>query len=495
MISTIGHRFFERGQAATLVKWLTAIDAADPDAPAVVGVNLLAAQVAADQSDPAAETHRRLSRRPDLTPGERAAADALYTTHVVRGLAPEMVLTTADRVLDAMPSLEAADVVDFIGLGGLDSARLMAEYDAAVARFLLGDLAGAASGFEHVLTLPGLDYLPWKIYTQGSLALVRAWNGHCTEALQLADSAIRAARGIGIATHSSMIHAHMASALVHLDRTALELAGTSLAESDQENRRRTSTVVNFDLQRTLLARLTAVRQGPAEALALLRTPAASALEPPVLVHANRALEARLLVGLRDLVEARVVLERSPAVAELAAAHVDLALATGDLAVARRHLDHWDPQEHDLRARVGKHLRLAVVLDAEGNHAAALRALREAVAAADGERLRWPFLEVPSALRLLRRATVHRSFGSDSLEELALRLEPRGHAQKELVTPLTESELIVLEYLPQRMRNQDIADDLYVTVNTVKSHLRGIYRKLGATSRDEAVRRASELGML
>ena len=78
-ISEHGHRLFERGESATLVRWLTAIEGHEPDSPPVVLVNLLAAQVAADQSDPATETHRRLLRRPDLTRGERAAADALYT--------------------------------------------------------------------------------------------------------------------------------------------------------------------------------------------------------------------------------------------------------------------------------------------------------------------------------------------------------------------------------------------------------------------------------
>ena len=53
-------------------------------------------------------------------------------------------------------------------------------------------------------------------------------------------------------------------------------------------------------------------------------------------------------------------------------------------------------------------------------------------------------------------------------------------------PLTERELEVLAYLPGRMRNQDIAAEMFLTVNTVKTHLAGIYRKLGVTQRNEAV---------
>ena len=54
---------------------------------------------------------------------------------------------------------------------------------------------------------------------------------------------------------------------------------------------------------------------------------------------------------------------------------------------------------------------------------------------------------------------------------------------------------VLEYLPRRLKNQDIAEDMYVTVNTLKTHLRAIYQKLGVDSRDEAIVRATEDGLL
>ena len=495
-ISKHGHRLFERGESATLVRWLTAIDGLEPDAPAVVLVNLLAAQVAADRSDPAAETYRRLLRRPDLTRGERASADALYTSLAWRGLPPDVVLSTTDRVLEVLPTLEPGDVVDFLGVGGLDSIQVMAEYGAAVARFLQGDLPQAASAFEHVLTLPGISYPVWRIYTLGSLALVRAWTGHCTEALQLAQSAMKAARAMGVARHPSTLHAHMASALVHLDQTQLEKAADSMAESDLQNRRRTSTVVNFDLQRILAARLTAVTIGPVQALADLREPAASAIEPPVLAQANRALHARLLIGTGHLVEARAVLDSADGTPEsLAGARVDLSLATGDVAGAQRTLHEWRPPRDDLRGAIDRRLRTAAVRDALGDHQGALAAVREAVATATADGLRWPFLEVPAALRLLRRETVRSSFADDGLVSLAGQLNPRAGTQHGLVEPITRRELTVLDYLPRRMTTREIAADLFISVNTVKSHLGSIYRKLGVADRTEAVRKAYDVGLL
>ena len=71
----------------------------------------------------------------------------------------------------------------------------------------------------------------------------------------------------------------------------------------------------------------------------------------------------------------------------------------------------------------------------------------------------------------------------------------GRPAPGLVEPLTERERIALRYLPTSLSNAEIATELYVSVNTVKTHQRAVYRKLGATGRREAVRRARELGLL
>ena len=65
----------------------------------------------------------------------------------------------------------------------------------------------------------------------------------------------------------------------------------------------------------------------------------------------------------------------------------------------------------------------------------------------------------------------------------------------MVEPITDRELTVLDYLPRRVTAQEIADDLFISVNTVKTHLGSIYRKLAAGDRDEAVRKAYDFGLL
>ena len=61
--------------------------------------------------------------------------------------------------------------------------------------------------------------------------------------------------------------------------------------------------------------------------------------------------------------------------------------------------------------------------------------------------------------------------------------------------LTESEIRVLRYLPTHMGAPEIAAELFLSANTVKTHLRHLYRKLGAHSRHEAVQRARASGLL
>jgi LuxR family maltose regulon positive regulatory protein len=62
-------------------------------------------------------------------------------------------------------------------------------------------------------------------------------------------------------------------------------------------------------------------------------------------------------------------------------------------------------------------------------------------------------------------------------------------------PLSESELRVLRYLPTNLTAPEIAGELYVSRNTVKTHLRSLYAKLGTHRRTEAVERARNLGLL
>jgi LuxR family maltose regulon positive regulatory protein len=65
----------------------------------------------------------------------------------------------------------------------------------------------------------------------------------------------------------------------------------------------------------------------------------------------------------------------------------------------------------------------------------------------------------------------------------------------LVEPLTEREREVLRHVSEMLNTAEVASEMYISVNTVKTHLKSIYRKLAATHRREAVRRARQLGLI
>ena len=81
--------------------------------------------------------------------------------------------------------------------------------------------------------------------------------------------------------------------------------------------------------------------------------------------------------------------------------------------------------------------------------------------------------------------------SAALEVRAMQPERSGRIH---TAPLTDAELRVLKLLPTTSYAQ-IAATLYISLNTVKSHLRSIYQKLGGSSRSEAIERAVELRLL
>ncbi|MBV8991471.1 MAG: response regulator transcription factor, partial [Solirubrobacterales bacterium] len=73
--------------------------------------------------------------------------------------------------------------------------------------------------------------------------------------------------------------------------------------------------------------------------------------------------------------------------------------------------------------------------------------------------------------------------------------PRAARAAPALEPLSDAELRVLRYLPTNLPASAIAAETYVSVHTVKTHMRHIYAKVDAHSRAEAVARARELGLL
>jgi LuxR family maltose regulon positive regulatory protein len=142
---------------------------------------------------------------------------------------------------------------------------------------------------------------------------------------------------------------------------------------------------------------------------------------------------------------------------------------------------------------------AAARDALRDPGASTRALERAFDLAEPMGLLLPFVLFPMAElleRVSRSRTTHASLVSAVLNLLSGRIPAAATMRAEPPhEPLSESELRVLRYLPTNLRAPEIAAELFVSVNTIRTHMRHLYAKLDVHRRADAVDRARELGLL
>ena len=150
---------------------------------------------------------------------------------------------------------------------------------------------------------------------------------------------------------------------------------------------------------------------------------------------------------------------------------------------------------------------ALLLDARLSYAAddaahGRRSLESALRIAEREQLGLPLAMERGWLGpVLRRdpelADAHRTLLTLALgrQQLPAPVTAGDQAPVLVVEPLTERELEVLVHVSDMLNTAEVADEMYISVNTVKTHLRNIYRKLATSHRNEAVRRARQLELI
>jgi LuxR family maltose regulon positive regulatory protein len=220
---------------------------------------------------------------------------------------------------------------------------------------------------------------------------------------------------------------------------------------------------------------------------------------PAVVGMIAGLEATVIAASGELVDADAVLS-DDASAEAAVVRARLRLHAGDpggalAALAPYALGSAVPVQS---TRTEAWVVASLAYEALDDQEAAAAALECALDAAEIGDLQRPFLMhgatiAPLLRSHLRNGTHHRALLGELLTALGQRGDDRPLAM--LPEALSEREEAVLRYLPTMMSNQEIAAELYVSVNTVKTHLKSIYRKLDADDRRGAVRRARDLSLL
>jgi LuxR family maltose regulon positive regulatory protein len=220
--------------------------------------------------------------------------------------------------------------------------------------------------------------------------------------------------------------------------------------------------------------------------------------PPVVDPAPAGLptQVALALGIVETVDRDGVTSAVGGPLESVLATSRRGLAEGSVRRLESRLSPWrgrDISGEHLRSAVELHVVLALVDLHHEREREALESIERAIELAAPAGLWGPFVMHGAALHhVLERYAWKLGAGSPAAVELldALRTQPAP-----MSTILTERERAVLHYLPSLMSNEEIAAELLISVNTVKTHLKAIYRKLGVERRRDALLRARQIELL
>jgi LuxR family maltose regulon positive regulatory protein len=400
------------------------------------------------------------------------------------------------------------------GESGHDAARVFALSALAVAERCTGDLEAAEATLREGLVVAGRAGLERPLVDCTSqLALLEATRGRLRAAERSALQALELAERQGCAKDPQTIAAHLALSVAYGQWNDLPAAERHLEQATAAARVESvpAVVAGVAAVRAWVLQARGDLPGGLEAIAGARRDLA-ACRPAIYLERPLAVrEAELRIAAGDEVGARAALEAAdvperpgPAVAVVRAR---LELEQGDAKAASATLAPWlngSATTPSLTLLVEAWLVDALAARAAGDPGRGFRSLERALHLSDREGFRLPFLSGRGQVRELLGAhldspTAHGPLVAELLEARrpAPGSEPtvRSPAEETLIEPLSDRERIVLRYLTSALSNVEIAGELYVSVNTVKTHIKSIYRKLNTTGRRDAVRRARELRLL
>jgi LuxR family maltose regulon positive regulatory protein len=498
--------------------WLTLV--VDGEAQALVaGIEALPRQVIAASTELSLAGAGALLDVGDLQQAERCLelSDARAGTVPAKRRAHHTLTRAVVKMLQASlrgdfaaTRCAARKVLTGHQLGDLpEEARPLAELHLGIAEAWIGTPREAREHLEAALELArrdGRDYLALGCLSQ--LALLKALDGTLRDAVSFGQAAIRTAARHGWDEHAAAVPAYLALAVTSFYRADLDAAGEHLQRATLAARRsqERTTRCLIDLVQALLLSAT----NPEEAARVARTAAGNARDwalPVSLAARAEAVEVALLALGGAAERARETLAGTPSArhsVELHLIEARLALADSDPADALRRLEPdlggaskvLHPASR-IEARALAALAKHLLHDDQG----ALDLLEQALSDAQPHGYRQPLLTVGAPLRNLlkrriRAGTAQRALAGDLIGTLEQRQDmPDGDYRRQLLDPLSGREEAVLRYLPTLMSKAEIASELFVSVNTVKTHTKNIYRKLGVGTRTEAVRRAKSLNLV
>ena len=345
-----------------------------------------------------------------------------------------------------------------------------------------------------------------EINAHGHLALLEVMSGSVREAERLVRLARDLAERRGWLNAPQAVAAHLAACLVELERDHPGPAERALQQGLRANRS-DPEAAQWKLSLGIQARLAMTQDNLPNARAFLDEAHSKRYPDARLPALDRWLlaaesEADLLSDRADLVQQRYGTPEQRG--ELSLPERNLlaraALAARDASGAHAALltVHGSVMSETV-ATVEARILTALLADSTGQGLQATQALGRAIALAAREGIRRPFRILAGgrldALIARQRLTAgeHAAFVADlqALTSVAV----KGGDSPPRAVALSDRETEVLGYLPTMLTAAEIGEELGVSVNTVKAHMRAIYRKLGAPRRRQAVVRAREHGFL
>ena len=338
----------------------------------------------------------------------------------------------------------------------------------------------------------------------GQLALVEALRGQLGRAAELADQAALVAgedRPPGWNPDPAPL---VALAWIHLQHNELREARGWIKQAHAALGAHPDSLV--EAVADLAAAGSALAEGRGAVAAQIITRARSGRHVPAWLDQQLSLaESRACAAVGDVPAALAAAERAGRSLEAAVTLAHAWAAAGDGPSAQQALgpvlaaDGGTPD----RVRLQAWLVDARLSYASGDRARGRRSFASALRLAEREQLRLPFVVEhgwigPVLQRDPELAGAHRRLLAPALARDQLPAPVRaatGQAPVLVVEPLSEREREVLVHLSGMLSTAEVASEMYISVNTVKTHLKHIYRKLATARRSEAVRRARQLELI
>jgi LuxR family maltose regulon positive regulatory protein len=474
----------------------------DPGRVYIVAAALICAQRVAEAADALCHLNAVTAHEPDQRLW-RARAEFLCAVQAERLADPRAVLDhcrAAQELMEPAPE-KMSSSLEALGAAGFwhetIDASITAQLPVLTARALLW--LGQPDEAQALLEAYFGPDEPAQKHEPALLALVACRRGRLRDAYRLATAALEGASTENRARDLANLEARLALAEVLFEHNELAAAQECLEEALLLCQVAAETHWVWAVE-VALVRLMLARGRPDQALSRLGHLRELGLRNPAPHHFLENLaevEICCRTALGDVEGALLVARSAHVGASFAGplARIDLCSGRPERALARlsKSRSPTVPGEiHRLVQLACVELRLGHVLRGED-------AMRTAIDAGGPEGYVRPFLqELPQSLPLLRAALANRPDPYIALliteaEQLAPLGDPNPSSA--IVEPLTDRERQVLGYLPSHLSSREIAAKIYVSPNTVKSHLKGIYRKIGAASRTEAVATARAMGLL